>query len=300
MLRLETLRITPEMVTLIGGIDEFKGRWDTLERYTTSLRLLGDFADVGHDFRGILRAWHRKPFDMESLGKIHTLFQLDPENPGLYREKPFPLIVQDGRHIVGTLETATPEEIEDFTEPLIEWVNENLSDMRFHPLLTIGIFTALFLQISPFERGNQRLARLLIVMLMIRQGYAYAPFASLEKIFARHTPEYYTALKAAQESVEAEKPDFTLWLEFFLRLLRDHKDLLQGRLILATKMIVGLPPLSAKIIELFEIRKTLPMREIAALTGANRSTLKLRLNELVESGHLRRHGKGAGVRYSMI
>jgi len=55
---------------------------------------------------------------------------------------------------------------------LITWFNQPNDDRRLHPLLVIGIFTVVFLEIHPFQDGNGRLSRILTTLLLLRAGYA--------------------------------------------------------------------------------------------------------------------------------
>ena len=43
----------------------------------------------------------------------------------------------------------------------------------------------------------------------------------------------------------------------------------------------------------------LGIADTAALTGANKNTLKVRLRELVTSGHIHKHGKARGTWYTL-
>jgi Fic family protein len=51
---------------------------------------------------------------------------------------------------------------------------------RLHPLIAIGIFVVVFLAIHPFQDGNGRLNRVLTTLLLLRAGYAYVPYSSLD------------------------------------------------------------------------------------------------------------------------
>ena len=54
MIGLNAIAITPDILRLISGIDEFKGLWTALDRHTTGLQLLGDVADYGANFKRVL------------------------------------------------------------------------------------------------------------------------------------------------------------------------------------------------------------------------------------------------------
>ena len=62
---------------------------------------------------------------------------------------------------------------------LIVWTREALEDGAHHPLIVVGAFTVVFLALHPFQDGDGRLSRIL-TSLLLKAGYAYIPYASLE------------------------------------------------------------------------------------------------------------------------
>jgi len=60
-----------------------------------------------------------------------------------------------------------------------------------------------------------------------------------------------------------------------------------------------LSKVSIQILMLLKHRGRLTISEIEALTKANRSTLKNRLNELIERNMIERHGKGPATWYTL-
>lgn len=64
-------------------------------------------------------------------------------------------------------------------------------------------------------------------------------------------------------------------------------------------LIVQLPELSLKILELVKSRGRITNNEAVTITGANRNTVKKHLENLVALNHLRRNGIGKGTWYSL-
>jgi hypothetical protein len=90
------------------------------------------------------------------------------------------------------------------------------------------------------------------------------------------------------------------WLiGFFLRCLKKQKDNLVKSLDREQPQNdqVDLPELSLKILDLFVIHDRLNLSKIEELTGGNKNTLKVRLRELVNSGHISKHGKARATWY---
>ena len=59
----------------------------------------------------------------------------------------------------------------------------------------IAVFVVVFLEIHPFQDGNGRLSRALTTLLLLRAGYAYAPYSSLESTIVQSKESYYLALR---------------------------------------------------------------------------------------------------------
>ena len=92
-----------------------------------------------------------------------------------------------------------------------------------HPLLVAGIFTVVFLEIHPFQYGNGRLSRILTTLLLLRSGYEYAPYSSLESVTEQNKDGYYLALRRTQGTLRTTNPNWQPWLVFFLRALQQQK-----------------------------------------------------------------------------
>jgi len=299
MLSVNKITITPSVLKSIAEIDEFKGAWNALEKHTTALQLLGDVASFGQNFRKMMDPLREKHVDQDMLAKLHMVVSRQAA-PEPLKGKHMPIVVQHGAKMIGTLDTAAPDEVPALMDNLLAWLDTAEKDEAFHPLLVIALFSVLLLQIGPYEQGNQKLMRLLVTLLMLRAGYNYAPYISFEQILSERSAAYFNALKATQDNIEEGRMDFAPWIGFFLDALAAQKEQLEEKILRAGKDISGLPALSLKIMKLFEDKERLQMKEIERLTRGRRSTLKLRLAELVEQGYLKRHGQARSTWYARV
>lgn len=299
MLGLQNLRISPKLLKLACEVDEFKGVWTAMENHTTSLQLLSDVSSFGRNFKDIAKSWQGKPLNEELLCRLHALFT-GAKQMSLYREGPTTLSIKSDHGIIGVLDAAGPEEIRALMPRLMDWVEEAFEKQEEHPLIVIGVFTAVFLQLAPFEQSNQKLARLLVILLLFKAGYSYAPYSTLDSILNEQGEDYYKVLKHTQDTLAEGQIDWESWMEFFFCLLVEQKNKLQKRIEKRGGEIVNMPALSTKILKLFEKHDRLSMKEIERLTRGKRSTLKLRLGELVEGGYLIRHGQARATWYSKV
>jgi Fic family protein len=182
---------------------------------------------------------------------------------------------------------------------LISSANEMLESNDVHPLMAIGVFVAKFLAIHPFHDGNGRLSRVLTTLLLLKKGYAYVPYSSLESVIESNKEGYYLALRRTQGTLESNNPLWDPWLEFFLQSMHKQMSILRNKLERERVFEGDLPELSVRILELVREHGRVKTSEIELVTGESRSTIKLRLNELVQRGLLARYGKGPSTWYSI-
>ena len=99
----------------------------------------------------------------------------------------------------------------------MDWFNRSIEEETQHPLILIGIFIVVFLAIHPFKDGNGRLSRVLTTLLLLRAGYGYVPYSSMESIIERNKDSYYLALRRTQQAIRKEVQNWDPWLAFFLK-----------------------------------------------------------------------------------
>jgi len=208
----------------------------------------------------------------------------------------------DGREIGVIFETTTPFDTPREMEELVAWTVKAIDEEALHPLLTIAVFVVTFLAIHPFQDGNGRLSRVLTTLLLLRAGYDYVPYASLESVIEKNKDLYYKALRRTQTTLKGDAPDWEPWVGFFLRCLKKQKNNLAERLDrdqIASDDDAELPEISLKILALLRTHDRQNIVQITEATGANRNTVKLRLRELVNAGKIRRHGKARATWYTL-
>lgn len=208
----------------------------------------------------------------------------------------------DGREIGVVFETTSPFDTPREMEALVAWTRKALDEEALHPLLIIAVFIVTFLAIHPFQDGNGRLSRVLTTLLLLRAGYAYVPYASLERVIEENKDLYDKALRRTQTMLKSETPDWEPWVGFFLRCLKKQKDSLTTRLDrerIAQDSEADLPELSLQVLKALRAKERLTIAQLASITGANRNTLKVRLRELVADGRVRQRGKARATWYSL-
>ncbi len=204
----------------------------------------------------------------------------------------------DGKSIGVVFKTATPFDTPLKMQALTEWTYLNLEKNELHPLLVIAIFTVHFLAIHPFQDGNGRLSRVLTTLLLLKTGYLYVPYCSLERIIEMNKDSYYKALRKAQNKIETDNSGLEAWLMFFLESLKKQKDNL-GKKIERENIMTKLPLLSKEIISIVKEHGHTTISGIEAITNTSRNTIKVRLKELVIENYLTRNGRGKSTWYTI-
>jgi Fic family protein len=224
----------------------------------------------------------------------------DQRHLGDYKKAPNNVVATDPKgKIVGIIfETASPFDTPRKMSELVEMTREELKAKENHPLLVLGTFIVHFLAIHPFQDGNGRISRILTNLLLLRLGYAYVPYSSMEHVVETNKSAYYLALRATQKSLGTAKEDLNPWLLFFLRSLKAQKDYLQG-VIQEAEKISDLDALDSSILKAVEKHGKLGLTELTTLTKAKKDTMKVRLSKLVKAGRLSRGGKGPATFYQL-
>jgi Fic family protein len=204
-----------------------------------------------------------------------------------------------GKEIGVIFKTATPFKTPMKMADLIEWTNKAFELKEIHPLIITGIFIVVFLAIHPFQDGNGRISRILTNLLLLKLGYSYIQYSSLESIIEDNKDDYYKNLRDCQITLEAKKIKFENWILFFLKSLKRQKDNLEKKVKAEKILQENFHELHLEILKILKNHNRLSVSEIQCLSGANRNTLKVKLRELVEMKKIKTFGKGRGVVYEI-
>lgn len=205
----------------------------------------------------------------------------------------------NGKQIGIVFETAAPFDTPRLMQELIAFINEATETKHLHPLLILGIFIVVFLEIHPFQDGNGRLSRIMTTLLLLRANYAYAPYSSLESVIEQSKEEYYLALRQTQSTIRTNAPDWQPWITFFLKILQQQIKRLSKKMEREKIILSRLPEISVQILEYAREHGRVIIGDISTLTGVNRNTLKKHFSQLVKKRHLILHGSGRGAWYSL-
>jgi Fic family protein len=348
LLKTATVRITPEILSLIAEIDEFKGAWRAIGRIAperlSSLRRVATIESVGSSTRiegarltdrevekllanirlgsfttrdeqevagyaevmeTIFSAYEAISFTENHIRQLHRDLLAhstkDERHRGAYKtlSNNVEAFNEQGESLGIVFETASPFDTPRRMEELLAWLDEQGREKHLHPLLVVAIFVVVFLEIHPFQDGNGRLSRVLTTLLLLRAGYAYVPYSSLESIIEQSKESYYISLRRTQGTIRSAEPDWNPWIEFFLRALHRQKIRLEKKMERERVILADMPELSVALLELAREHGRITVAEAARITHASRHTIKDHLKALVDQGHLVLRGAGRGAWYGL-
>jgi Fic family protein len=204
-----------------------------------------------------------------------------------------------GNQIAVIFESATPFDTPRLMAELMAWYNHEQTEKTTHSLIAIAIFIVVFLEIHPFKDGNGRLSRVLTTLLLLKAGYAYAPYSSLEAVIEQNKQAYYLALRQTQGTIRTAAPAWQPWLMFFLRSLASQVTRLEEKITHERLVLAAMPKLSLLIVDLASKQGRITMNDVVLASNANRNTIKTHLRKLTVAGHLEQYGAGRGVWYGL-
>ncbi len=292
------LKLTPRIVSLIGSIERFSGRFDSgavqtlLAEGGFESRSLGDLSKAtGAISLGELSEIPQSAELFLDWGfvKANSLF-LRASNLGMKA----PLVSE--LHGEELFETVQPFLVRKRLDELFSWATEELENGSTPPLLVVTTFHLVFLQLSPFERLNFESALILLRGQLIENGYGWIRYVRLfTPLLGRN---YLLALKQAEKSVFTNWGTTPVFTEALLGILVEcAKDLhrLVHREIGQTK----LTDVQQRIIEVVRGTGSATREQIAEASGINPSTVKYNLGVLSGRGVLGRFGAGRTTSYKV-
>ena len=204
-------------------------------------------------------------------------------------------VYDDGRPPRILFRTASPANTRFWMPRLLEETRAALADPENPKLVVIADFVMWFLAIHPFQDGNGRLSRALTTLLMLKHGYGYVPYASMEKVIEDNKAAYYRTLRTSQLKAPIDPSDYLEWLEFFMGAVLAQQQNLQARLDVM-RQASQLPELQKKIFGLLEVHGVLSTPDIARRLEVPERTVRYHLRQMTERKVVEQEGTARKAR----
>ncbi|MBR1648056.1 MAG: Fic family protein [Alphaproteobacteria bacterium] len=240
------------------------------------------------------------PFNENYIKQLHKILlsfsDKDERHRGEYKTISNSVAAFDtkGNEIGIIFETATPFETPNLMRELVQEIKEHLEDRIFHPIIIIGLFVVHFLAIHPFQDGNGRMSRALTTLLLLKNGYLYVPYSSMESIIEENKGAYYQALRNSQKTFKTDNVNYDYWLYFFLRTVRKQVRRLKEKM---EQISAGLTMAESRVMELFNDKKQWITKDMAKMLNMNIATVKKIVGKLVKNNYLIKNGTTRGAWY---
>lgn len=255
--------------------------------------------------QNVFNSWKSLRFSENTIKSLHNellkYVEKDIRYKGEYKKGENNVVMTDVQgNVVGVVFETTraylaPKEMQELTE----WTAQTFKEKKYHPLLIISNFIVEFLKIHPFQDGNGRLSRVLTNFLLLKEGYAYTPYVSHEKLIEDNKSEYYVALRRSQKTFNGKGDDISAWLDFFLAILLKQAE--HARDLLSDQNIEKI--LSPKQLAVWQYIKSfneVTPGDLAEQTNIARPTVNQALEKLLQLKRIERIGLGRSTRYRKI
>ncbi len=235
-------------------------------------------------------------------GMLLQFSEKDVAHKGTYKHAPNTVVMINphGENVV-LFNPTPPHLVKGEMLEVIEWTNEQLNTNVLHPLLVIANFIFEFLAIHPFTDGNGRLSRALTNFLLLKAGYGYIPYVSLDEVIEETKAEYYLVLRAAQKHHKTNHEDITPWVTYFLSALTEQ-TVRANKLLQEDQPQKLLSVRQTEVYQLFSDENELGVADVVTLLHGKipRETIKQALSRLVKLKLVERIGQARGTRYKLL
>jgi Fic family protein len=189
---------------------------------------------------------------------------------------------------------------------LLDWYNNNIQLSAWSIAIVVE-FVYRFLAIHPFQDGNGRMGRGLLLLGLLNsnsEAISYvAKYLPIDRFIEKYKDEYYFVLnKCSNGKYEEEAANYNIgfFLKFMLKVLEESLD----NITISRKKYQAERSLSKSAIEVLKCFQEHPeirlnTSTIVQKTKLPRRTVEFSLKKLLENSLLQRYGKGASVRYQL-
>ena len=204
-------------------------------------------------------------------------------------------VYDDGRPPRILFRTASPVNTRFWMPRLLDETEAALANPENPRLVVIADFVMWFLAIHPFQDGNGRLSRAITTLLMLKHGYRYVLYGSMEKVIEGNKPSYYRSLRASQLRAPLDPSNYGEWLDFFVGAVLAQQQNLQARLDVM-RQASQLPELQKKIFGLLEVHGVLSTPDIARRLEVPERTIRYHLRQMTDDKVIEQEGTARKTR----
>ena len=255
------------------------------------------------------------PFTEFLLRSLHYELLRFYTKPGIkkgqYKDHPNSIVKEDQKtkEKSNIFKTADPGVVTEMAmKELIQWYNTAIKQEPW-PITIATEFVYRFLAIHPFQDGNGRLGRALMLMSLLhcpdKKLSSVAYYSAIDRHIEQHKQEYYIVLNQCSLEVNTSKISlnikFTFFLRFMIKILKESMadiDFYSKR----AKVYKKLSESARKVLLCFRERaeEKLKTNDILQESKLPKRTITNALKILTNEEFIARYGQGAATYYRLI
>lgn len=213
-------------------IDEFNGDRETLLKLIKNEITPNSRENIGViEFRDVIKTINSAYEDIQISSKtileLHGyLHRYSLKSGGMYRN----IVLTDLDLDYEKSEIYMEDKIKTLCEKYYNLLKEN----KVQDLIIIACFIIDFISISPFDKDNLAMTKILTLLLLNKNGYEIGKFTSLGKLYNDENYSYFKTLFNKQQSIEGNTYSINKWLDYFLSFLLSAYENLNKEMSLTT------------------------------------------------------------------
>lgn len=169
--------------------------------------------------------------NIDTILELHKMIRIGNSDAGKWKNKNSNTIekLSNGKPIDG-YKSPGPDESIALLKKSIELWNEQINKKRIPPLILMAAFNFDFLCIHPFQDGNGRVSRLLLLLQLYKLGYDIGRYISIERLIEENKDRYYESLQKSSEGWSESKNSIWAYTNFLLFILKEAYNEMEIRL----------------------------------------------------------------------
>ncbi|MDH4120188.1 MAG: Fic family protein [Deltaproteobacteria bacterium] len=161
--------------------------------------------------------WKNMDFTPNVILQMHRdLFQFTNQPGGTWKSTNNEIIENRNGQTFIRFKPVEPHLTPEYMSQLHRGYQDHKQEGLVDPLLLIASYIMDFLCIHPFRDGNGRMARLIALWLLYKEGYEVGKYISLEKIIEQTKDGYYDTLNKGDQGWHNSQHNLSSWWEYFL------------------------------------------------------------------------------------
>lgn len=238
-------------------------------------------------------AGEKKSITQQDLLTLHTQILTGlpaTGTPGKFRQEVSAIFNTAG---IAIYMPPPPQEIPSLIAGLLGFTNSE--EEIISPIKAV-LAHFMFEKIHPFLDGNGRVGRLLMQMVLVKEGYGMKGLLTIEEFLDNHRSEYYDALGASER-------DVTDYVEFMLTAIAAAAQEAKEKVLAKEKPAIedSLLPRRSEILNIIKDHQMVNFDMLRRrFMAVNERTLRYDLKKLADAGLIRKLGTTKGVYYAVL